>query len=88
MAVRWQVSGMCQACVRNVVLCGSETRTVKKEDLAKLERNDMMMVQWMCYVTLKDKKSSEELREHLGLVSIRNCIQMWFGHLERISKAN
>ena len=32
-----------QACVRSV---GSETWAVQEEDLAKLERNDMM-VQWM-----------------------------------------
>ena len=33
---------------------GRETWAVKEEDLAKLERNDMMMVQWMCHVTLKE----------------------------------
>ena len=39
-----------------------------------LEINDIMMVQWMCNVTmnLKERKSSDELRDHLGLVSIRN----------------
>ena len=29
-----------------------------------------MMVQRMCNVTLKDRKSSEEFRDYLGLVSI------------------
>ena len=35
-----------QACVRSVVLYGSKTWPEKKEDLADLERNDM--VRWMC----------------------------------------
>ena len=53
-----------------------------------LERNDMM-VQWM-HVTLKDRKSSDELRDCVGLVSIRNYKQRhmlrWFGHVERMDK--
>ena len=43
---------------------------MKEEDLAKLERNDTMVVWWMCNVILKDRKSSNELRDHLGVVSI------------------
>ena len=44
-------------CVRSVVVYGSETLAVKEEDLSKLERNDMMM---------RDRKSSDELRDELG----------------------
>ena len=65
---------------------------MKNEDLAKMESNDMMMVQWMCNVTLKDKKCSSELRDRPGLIRIRNCIQWcrlrWFGHGERKDKDN
>ena len=43
--------------------------TIRPGHLTKLERNDMMMVQWM-YMTLKDRKSFVEFRDHLGLVSI------------------
>ena len=79
-----------QAYDRSVVPYGSETREVKEVDLAKLERNDMMMVRWMCHVTLKDRKSSNELRDRPGLVSIRNCIKIGrlrrFGHVERLDK--
>ena len=49
-----------QACVRSVMLYGSETWAAKEEDLVRLERNDMRMIRWMCNVTLKDRKSSEE----------------------------
>ena len=65
---------------------------MKEEDLARLERNDMMVIRWMCNVTLKDRKSSDELRDRLGLVSIRNFIQRgrlrWFGHVERLGNDN
>ena len=81
-----------EACVRSVVLYGSETWAVKEEDLTRLERNDMRMVRWMCGVTLKDRKSSEELRDRLGLANIRDCVQSrrlrWFGHVERMDDAN
>ena len=60
-----------QPCVRSVVPYGSEWE-VKEEDLAKLERNDMMVQ--MCNVTLRDRKSQLGERP-MELVSIRNCIQ-------------
>ena len=59
-----------QACVRSVVLYGSETFEVNEEDFAKLERNYVMMVRWMSNVTLKDRMSSDEVRVLLGLVII------------------
>ena len=40
-----------KAYVRSVVLYGSEPWAAKQEILNKLERNDMMMVRWMCHVT-------------------------------------
>ena len=76
-----------EACVRSVVLYGSETWAVKEEDLTRLHRNDLRMVRRMCGVTLKDRKSSEELLDRLGLCNIRDCVQSrrlrWFGHLGR-----
>ena len=51
------------ACVRSVLLYGSETWVIKKEDERRCERNEMRMVRWMCDVTLKDRKSNVELRE-------------------------
>ena len=34
---------------------------MKVEDMRRLERAERMMVQWMCGVTLKERKHSEEL---------------------------
>ena len=44
----------------------------------------------MRIVKMKDRKASHKLKEDLGLVSIRNCIQRgrprWFGHVEIMEK--
>ena len=46
----------------------------------------------MCNTSLKDRKSSDELRSRLGIHSIRDVIQArrlrWFGHLERMEGDN
>jgi len=48
-----------------------------------------MMCRWMCNVTLKDRKSSEELRERLGVKCVSDVVRCerlrWFGHAERKS---
>ena len=50
-----------------------------------LEKTERMMVRWMCRVSLKDKKSSEELRKRLGIVSVSDMVCQerlrWFGHV-------
>ena len=52
-----------------------------------MERAEMMMVRWMCGVSLKDKKLSEELRHRLGIESVSDVMRRgrlrWFGHVER-----
>ena len=53
------------------MLYGSETWAVKEEDLDHLDRNDMRMIRWMCNTSLKDRKSSDELRSRLSIHSIR-----------------
>ena len=63
---------------------GSVTWPTKVEDKQRLERAERMTVRYMCGVTLKDRKSCEELRQRLGIdsVSDRNRLR-WFGHVER-----
>ena len=43
-------------------------------------------------MSLKDKKLFSELREHLGLASIKNCIRRgtlkWFRHAQRYSTSD
>ena len=63
---------------------------MKVEDGQRLERAERMMVRRMCGVTLKDRKSSEELRltGNLGLeLSVLDFLRKrrlkWFGHVNR-----
>ena len=55
--------------------------------MQRLERVERMMKRWMCGVTTKDRNSSEELRERLGIVSVSDIVRQgrlrWFGHVER-----
>ena len=55
------------ACVQSVMIFGSETWVMKVEDMVRLERTKRMMVRWMCGVSLKDRKSNEELRSRLKI---------------------
>ena len=43
---------------------------MKADDLRSLERTERMMVRWMCGVSLKDRKRSEDLYNLLGI----NCV--------------
>ena len=60
---------------------------MKVEDKQRLERAERMMVRHMCGVTLKDKKSSEELRQQIGIDSVPDVIRRhrlrWFCLVER-----
>ena len=42
------------ACVRSVMVYGSETWAMRVEDMHRLERTERIMVRWMSGVTLKD----------------------------------
>lgn len=73
--------------VQCVMMYGSETWAMKVEDMQRMERAEKMMVRWMCGVTLRDRKTSEELRQRLNIVSVCDRVRQgrlkWFGHVER-----
>jgi len=79
-----------KACVRSVMIYGSETWPMKVEDMQRLERAERMMVRWMCGVTLKDRISSEELLSRVGVEPVDDVVRRgrlrWFGHVERKSE--
>ena len=60
---------------------GSETWPMKVDDMLRLERTENGMVRWMSGVSLKDKRSSEELRSGLGIVGVDRVIRR--GRLRR-----
>ena len=85
------------ACVRSVMLYGSETWAVKEEDTRRLERTEMRMARWMCGASLSDRRrgeriSNEECRDRLGIESISGVMRRgrlrWFGHVERMDGSN
>ena len=54
-----------RGCVQRVLVYGSETWAMKKIDLQRLLRTANKMVRWMSGVTLKDRRTCEELRQGL-----------------------
>ena len=75
-----------RACVQSVLTYGTETWAMKAENLHSLERAEHMMVRWMCGVSLKDRKRSEDLYSLLGVQSVAKVVRhgrlRWFGHVE------
>jgi hypothetical protein len=69
------------------MLYGSETWATKVADMHRLSRAEMMMVRWMCGVSLKERKPNQELLGRLGIVCVTEVVRRsrlrWFGHLER-----
>ena len=64
-----------KACVQRELIYGSETWPVKVEDMQRLERRERMMVRWMCGVSLKDRISSVELNERLGVEGVADIVR-------------
>ena len=81
-----------QACVRPVLLYGSETWPVKEEDLVRLHRTEMSMLRWMSHATFKDRIPSKDLLTKFDLLPVRRVAQRnrlrWFGHVVRMDNDN
>jgi len=69
------------------MLQASETWPVRKENEVALQRAEMRIVRWMCNVKVKDRVTSKELRERLGIDDIILILQQnrlrWYGHVLR-----
>ena len=50
-------------------LCSSKDWILKQSDISRVSRTDMQMAQWMCNVSQRDRKSSTEFRNRLGVVN-------------------
>ena len=64
----------------------SETWAVRVEEEQRMERNENVMLRWMCGVTLRDKVPKVELRRRLkieGVVEVmRRGRLRWFGRIK------
>ena len=69
------------SCVRSSMTYGSETRPLLADIGLKFERAEMQMIRWMCGVSLKDRRTSEELRKLVGVepitIVIRSVMLTW-----------
>ena len=50
-----------------------------------MERNENVMLRWMCGVTLRDKVPTVELRRRIeGVIEVMRRVTLrWLGHVER-----
>ena len=62
-------------CLRSSMPYGSETRPLLVDVGLKFERTDMQMIRWMCSVSMKDRRTSKELRRLLGVETISTVIR-------------
>ena len=51
------------SCFRRSMTYGGETRPLLADVGLKLERAEKQMIRWMCGVSMKDRRTSEELRK-------------------------
>ena len=62
-------------CLRSSMSYGSETRPFLVDVGLKFEKTDMQMTRWMCGVSMKDRRTSKELRRMLGVEPITTVIR-------------
>ena len=75
------------SCVRTSMTYGSESRPLLVDVGFKFERPEMQMIRWMCGISLKDRRTNEELRRMVGIEPITTFIRSgrlrWYGHVMR-----
>ena len=73
------------SCLRSSMTYGSETRPLLVYIGLKFERPEMQMIRWMCVISLKDRRTNEELRRLVGVEHITPFIRSgrlrWYGHV-------
>ena len=66
---------------------GSKTRSLLADVGLKFERAEMQMIRWMCGISLKDRRTNEELRRLVEVEPITTFIRSgrlrWYGHVMR-----
>ena len=68
---------------------GSETRPLLVDVGLKFERAEMQIIRWMCVISMKDRRTNEELRRLVRVESITTVISSgslrWYVHVVRKS---
>ena len=85
----WMKGRLYASCVRSTMTYGSETRPLLDDVGVKFERAEMQMIRWMCGVSMKDRRASEEWKKLVGVqpitTVIRNGRPRWYGYVMRKS---
>ena len=75
---------MYASCVRSSMTYGSETRPLLVDVGLKFKRAEIQMIRWMCGVSMKDRRTSVELRRLVGVEPItsdedgvKKCMEFW-----------
>ena len=63
------------SCVRSSLIYGSEGMPLLADVWLKFEGAAMRMIRWKCVVSMKDRRTSEELRKLVGLEPITTAIR-------------
>ena len=75
------------ACIRPVLLYGSECWAMRNEDKLRLQRNDRAMIRWICGVKPGVRTNSNTLLNQLNIPPIESLLRArrlrWFGHVKR-----
>ena len=66
---------MSVGCVRSSMTYGSETRLLLADVGLKFERAEMQINKWMCDVSMKDRRTSEQLIKLVGFEPITTVIR-------------
>ena len=62
-------------CVRSSMIYGSETRPLLADVGLKFKRAGMQIIRWMCDVSMKNRRTSEELIKLVGVEPITTVIR-------------
>ena len=73
--------------VRSSMTYGSDTRPLLVDVGLEFERADIQMIRWMCGISMKDRRTNQELRRLVGVEPITTVIRSgrlrWYGHVMR-----
>ena len=81
---RWKVFS---ACVRSVLLYGTENWNMRTTHTNKLERTDRAMLRWICGIRLSEQVCTEALYRRLYIPPLDSLLRTrhlrWYGHVCR-----
>ena len=66
---------MYASCVRSSLIYGSEARPLLADVCLKFEGAAMTLIRWKCVVSMKDRRTCDELRKLVGLEPITTAIR-------------